>query len=708
MLFHWGSKKDDHESPSGSDGNTKSPQNGHANDDDDDHTEQEREERERVREQREDEREQRENEREQQERQRELRGQERMPAYQDRQTEVDTLENHIESNGSDLVSGKAFKDRRRRSRSGIKPGGVGSGSGSRSQFTGSVSERTPLLDPSDPAVSPMNLESVRLLLKFLWILLFFSLTMTLILFVNTFVTLPLVSFRDSGFQELVSFVLSDTILLLSIGFFQFPLRADRILGTVSAASLFIGIFLSLCVPALRHRVTVGSFLMSFWTFVTAILGLVVTPIVVKRAKIHEEVRLTGRVETRKTFGEWIAIPFMVLTLFVLVVIPCVFTGLSVALDVYDYARLHQDLDTGKFVDIYPKSGYSHGNGHGDSGYKKPSDLDRNLGFSYSVYVYCTPVQGGKDHPGLPPSVRPGPDGRPAPIVLVEADSDTSAQLFYDGWLDEMYNNNQISQVCYWNRPGRGFSDNAPSPFSAGMSADALTIALRSALNTHADDGEQNSSDQEIDYDNEKKQNPFGNRTFAVVGHGIGGLYARVFAARHMQNMHSLTLVDAYPEELLVRRLGKPSHGFRFWWAGVWSVFGFERQISWIVRGRGPRVRVLGKMAASTRPNELRASLQEQISALGLMRNDIESSNSVLHGSDLPLAVLSSAQQVRADQEWANYQRALTKVTARNVEYQVLEGPHDMWLTVKAKKKMQEVMYNLLCQRDVSSMEQEAK
>lgn len=558
----------------------------------------------------------------------------------------------------------------------------------------SVSERTPLLDPSDPAVSPLNVERVRFLLHFLWVCLFFSLFITLALFINTFVSLPLLKFRDSGFQELAQFILSDIVLFLSIAFFRFPISADRILSITSCVSLSLTIILSFAVPATRHRLTLSSALILVWTLFCIVIGLLVTPSVVKGAKIHEEIRLTGRVETRKTIGQWIAIPFVFLLVLVLVVIPSIFIFLSTALDVYDYARLHQDLDIGTFIDIYPNTISHSGAGHGGSGYKHPTDAERNSGFSYSVYVYCTPYQEGNGHNDVPPPIRPGPGGRPAPIVLVEADSSTSAQLFYEGWLDEMYNKNQIAQVCYWNRPGRGFSDNAPSPFSAGMAADALTAALTHVLGTH-----NNDPDDDDDMNPLKTKNPFGNRTFAVIGHGVGGLYARTFASRHIQNMHSLTLVDAFPEELLVRRLGKPSHGFRDWWAGLWSVFGFERQISWIVRGRGPRVRMLGKMAPNTRPNERRASLQEQISALGLLRNDIETANSILHGSDLPLAVLSSAQHVRADQEWSNYQRTLTKVTAKNVVWEVLEGPHDLWLTVKAKKKMQEILYNLLSQRD---------
>lgn len=594
---------------------------------------------------------------------------------------------------------------------------------------GRLSERAPLLDPSDPAVSPLNIEGIRILRITLWSFLVISLIFTLALFVNTFVTLPtfFFRFRDSGFQELVLITIADFSLFLSICFFRYPTETDRFLGYTATVSLLIAFILTVAVPATRHRTTLGSAIILIWTLLSFALSLILTPAWVKWGKVHEEVRLTGRVETRKTFREWIAGTGSALLTFVLVVLPAISIFLSVLLDIYDYARLHQDLDVGTFVDIYPNPSFggskahndrdklnsfeqtfgeeyqpanvisAKNSGHGDSGYRPPSDNDRDNGFSYSVYVYCTPRQGGpgKGHNDSPPSVRPSPNGKPAPIVLIEADSGTSAQQFYEGWVDELYNDNKIAQVCYWNRPGRGFSDNAPSPFSLGMAADALTAGLRQVLGTH--NSAVDDSDDKYEHDN-----PFGNNTFAIVGHGVGGLYGRVFASRHIQHVHSLTLIDAFPEELLVRRLGKPTSGFKDWWKAVWSVFGFEKQVSWLIRLRGSRVRMLGKMAANTRPNELKASLQEQISALGIMRNDIETSNSILHGSDLPLAVLSSGTHVRADQEWSSYQRTLTKVTAKNVAWEVLEGPHDLWLTVKAKKKMQEVLINLLSQRDDSS------
>lgn len=682
----------------------------------------------------------------------------------------------------------------------------------------SATERTPLLDPSDPLVSPLNLSAVRSLRNTLWVLLGFSIVFTIFLFINTFISfyVPLLNtsfFRllptsilsglvsitpkDSGFPELILVFLADISLLLSLFFFTFPTSTDRLLGIVAASALFLSLLLTSFIPGLRQRYNGASLPLAIgWYFLSATLGLIVSPTIVLWGKTHEEVRLTGRRETRRTVREWLAVSLSVIVSGIFVVLPSLLFFADSCLNVYDYARLHKEMGTGLFVPIYPnplststpssssslwsESQYTQNNndpvhlalepiGKGeDSGYHKPWKplLVEN---PYHVFVYCTPRQksgggvgggngnkgsgnGGNGGGGIarPPSSQPGPDGKPAPIVLVEADSypAISAQAFVEGWLDELFNANKIAQICYWNRPGRGFSGEAPSPFSPGMAADALTVALSKALRETGDLDDGNNDDDDNDTNGSDKWNnnsthAFGNNSFAIVAHGLGGIYARVFAARHLPNVHSITLVDAFPEELLSTRVGRIPHGFGVWMKAAWSVLGIDRQLSWIVHRRGPRSRELGLLAGSN-TKELKASLQEQMSAcVGLfgfddyfndnnhiddftttnsivvdtnkipkinihpkytstphsqMRRDIEASNLVLEGSIIPLAVLSSASHVRSDKEWSNYQRKLTKVTSNNVAWEVLEGPHELWRSPAAKTKMQQILVNILEQR----------
>lgn len=63
-------------------------------------------------------------------------------------------------------------------------------------------ERQPLLDPDDPAVTPLNLKQVRIMRLVLCFMLFLNLILTIVIFINCFVSVPYMKLRSSGFLEL--------------------------------------------------------------------------------------------------------------------------------------------------------------------------------------------------------------------------------------------------------------------------------------------------------------------------------------------------------------------------------------------------------------------------------------------------------------------------------------------------------------------------
>lgn len=71
-----------------------------------------------------------------------------------------------------------------------------------SQASEQNEERARLLDPDDPAVSPLNLKGVKLMRLGLSIMLAVTYIWTVLLFVNCFVSLPGIKLRTSGFLEL--------------------------------------------------------------------------------------------------------------------------------------------------------------------------------------------------------------------------------------------------------------------------------------------------------------------------------------------------------------------------------------------------------------------------------------------------------------------------------------------------------------------------
>lgn len=466
-------------------------------------------------------------------------------------------------------------------------------------------------------------------------------------------------------------LLSLVTLFIALVFFNVPSSIERVLGYIITVCLLIQFVLMWALPEMRHVYGFIGVFITGWTLACLALSLVVTPQVVRWGKDHEEVRLTGRRETRRTISEWFKISFSFLLLVIFVVIPGLLMFFGFMLDVYDNARLYSytgAATTGTRVSIPSSEGSNH---------------------RYSVYIECTP-----EHRRLVP---PLPDDQQAPIVIIEADDRVSAQVFYEGWVEELYNINKISRVCIWNRPGRGFSDNAPSPFSLADNSDALTLALNTILDQ--DSPPLASIDAEAP--------PFQNHSLALVSHGLGGLYSRAFASRHISSIQSILLVDTLHEDVLRRTVGPISRGFGLWVRGMVSPLAIQRQFSWILHGRGSTYRYLsgisgitrgnaGTFAYNTRSGEIKASLQDQLVVLsGSMQNEIQDSNSILQGSNIPVAVVASAQSIRKDRDWSGLQRKLAKLTANNVAFEVFDGPHEIWTSRKAKEQLQDLYTHVL-------------
>lgn len=460
-------------------------------------------------------------------------------------------------------------------------------------------------------------------------------------------------------------------LFLSLLFFKTPSNVERVLGYIVFTCLLVQFILMWTLPRMRHAYGAIGIFITGWTTLCLALGLIVSPRLVLWGKTHEEVRLTGRRETRRSISEWLKISasFLLVTLFV--VLPGILMFLGFMLDVYDITRLYRTTGAAVPGTMVPVS-------TGTS----------RFSHEYSVYIECTPK-----HRRLVP---PLPEGQQAPIVLIESDDRISSQVLYEGWLEELYNVNKVSRVCLWNRPGRGFSDNAPSPFTLGDASDALTKALNAVLDS-----------ENPGFMADAESPPFQNNTIALVAHGLGGVYSRVFAARHLSSIHSILLIDTVHEDILRWTIGPIARGFGLWLEGMVSPLALRRQLSWLLHGRGPTFRYLsgmnagtsgtrGGFAYNTKPGEIKASLQDQLVALsGSMQNEIEDSNNVLQGSNIPIAVVASAQSIRRNKEWSGLQRRLASLTANNVAFEVFDGPHEVWTARKAKEQLQDLYDHVL-------------
>ncbi|TWU78020.1 hypothetical protein ED733_006481 [Metarhizium rileyi] len=291
-----------------------------------------------------------------------------------------------------------------------------------------------LLTPDDPAVSPYNLWSIRIL-RYLT-LLFTAITFVwwVLLLVLSFATPPGLHTRGSGFLAFGLTTLTMANLGLALIFFRVPSKAVRILAFAMAFLLLIDLILLLAVQQTRYEEgwvgvasAVWALLMSLWTLLTDRM--------VKWGKEEEEERLTGRAETRRTLAEWSAVTVSTIA-FVVMVVAVVLITLTIILRALD------------------------------AGFAAPGKMYQVDGNKYRIHVFC---HGNKTDS----------HGKQRPTVLFEGGERPVEQGLWP-FADNAVKNGSISRYCFADRPGMAWSDTAPSPLSAGFAVDVLSEALAKA------------------------------------------------------------------------------------------------------------------------------------------------------------------------------------------------------------------------------------
>lgn len=447
--------------------------------------------------------------------------------------------------------------------------------------------------------STRGLLLVFLVLSFLWLIL---------LTVDFFTDAWFVKTHASGFLEFDMCVLIIIALALSLGLTKGKTalssgitRGDQIVGYITIGVYMVSWIIILSSPHLRHRHIYGI------ANVMAMLGGLVCLILVPFSE--RVVALSRpRVAQRRSMVTWLNVT---VTFLLKTILLCLFILFAVGLmaDLFISAR---DKFPGNMVPVQ-------------------ADKYRNR---YDVHIYCT-ERSSPSH---------------GPTVLVEAGEASSEETA--SWILDLQRSNRIPQVCFWDRPGLGHSDNAPSPFSMGMAADVLAEALH-------------------------QQGVFGstsaNKSLILVAHGVGGLYSRIFAARHSDYIHSIMFVDALHEDLFYRR-ETAWYGFRTFLRGILSP-------------------ITGPLFGGYSGRFFKAKLQEQLVARSMSKTEIISSNALLPAK-LPTLVISSSKSIRKDAEWSDKQRQLTKLTDKNMAWEIIEGPHRLWENARARDDLQRFLLDL--------------
>jgi len=476
------------------------------------------------------------------------------------------------------------------------------------------------LDPDDPAVSPYNLWTVRAMRYLTILFLIISFLWWVLLLVSIFVSPPGLHTRGSGFFDFAYTCLTIGNLLVVTIFFITPAKGLRITTSIIAGLLAIDMIIILTVPRLRLEEGWVGIASIIWAFVMAV-WCILTDRVVAYGKQEEEERLTGRAETRRTLKEWAAVLLATIVTVIFIIIVVLMTGTL-------------------------------GMRARDATLKMRGERILVDGDKYAVHLACvgnvSETHGSKD-----------------PTILLEA-GEMPLEYDFTHWAYAAYKNGTISRYCYWDRPGYAFSDNAPSPHSAGMSADALSEALAKA-------GEEGP--------------------WILVSAGTGSIVSRIFSSRHLKQVVGIMMIDPLHEDLL-HRIGNPGRGFLLWAWGIISPLGTVRLAGALFKGRTREDRVYGRNAYQS-GKFIKAQLQENLVADSLSKNEVSAARNI-QSANTPLVIVSSGIEVKRDSEWKRKQKDLTTLTDILVSWDVVDkAPHQVWDTLDGRTVMEKQLKQLV-------------
>ena len=464
-------------------------------------------------------------------------------------------------------------------------------------------------------VSPYNLFRVRALRYFEVLFLMITFLWWVLLFISIFVSPPGMNSRGSGFFDFAYTTLTIGNILAALLFFSVPSTSVGVLSMMLSVLLLIDVIIIVAVGRIRAEEGWIGIASVVWAAIIALYNVLANR-TVRWGKKEEEERLTGRAETRRSLREWCAVfsATVIMSFMAIIVILLTATLILRARD----------------VSLSPPG--------------KRISVD---GGKYRIHLACFGNQTFDSK------------GNRVATVLLEGGENTVEDSF-ESWVNNAMKNGTVKRYCYYDRPGLGWSDNAPSPHSAGMSVDALSEALA-------------ISDEK--------------GPWIVIGAGIGGIYSRIFSARHVRDVESIMLIDALHEDLLYR-VGRPGRGFSLWARGIISPLGLDRLAGALFRGRSREDRVYGSSAYQG-GKFIKAKLQENLVADSLTKSEVVQSRNI-QSSKAPLVVVSSGIHVRRDKEWERKQEDLTKVTHNLIAWDVVGGapPEEVWRTYEGRRVLE--------------------
>lgn len=510
-----------------------------------------------------------------------------------------------------------------------------------------LENRQNFLDPDDPKVSPLNLWRIRFLRHLLIFVLAFNLCLFFVVLVSQFFSIRGLGTQEALFLELCLILFSIVNGSVTLWCFATPVHYERVLGYICCVLVMVDLFVVLIVAPLRRLL--GFFGVSVVFLTEANLTFIrFAEYSVENAKAEQEIKFTGRVETRKTISEILVTFFKVVSKFILLL-----TIWNISLTIWLNAFDSHEKPWGKLISV------------GED--------------QFQVHLACY----GDVHSNS--SVSAFDEGPRQPIVLVEGGQLSSVEQFQE-WIQELFDMRKIERYCVWDRPGYAFSEGAPSPVSVGI----ITEYLLEALNKEHIDGPFSAVGFDIGGLYSKVfalRNPGQMHSILLVDSWHEDLL------KHFPLIGSDKQVDAGKDFGNELELMNSWQGLIIWLKGLYSPLGLMRSLHWFAHPKKylSRSRIYGSdMIHSSK--YLCARLQEQITASLLSFTEVRSADI----SKIPLAVILSDSMIKKSLNWGNWQLQLSKLSTRSLEWVVAEDSnHQIWDSKKGRRELQLLLLRLI-------------
>ncbi|EEB06740.1 hydrolase [Schizosaccharomyces japonicus yFS275] len=455
-------------------------------------------------------------------------------------------------------------------------------------------------------------------------LLAITLIVYILLVVNLFVSIPVLTPRSPGFLPLGFNLLSMGILLLQLLSSYEPSVAERFTQRVVAVLLAVDVVVMMVSGTYRHTEGWRGILWCSWALIVALWAIAADFLLMKNSGYYDEALSSERPRwwSWRLWSHWTAASLGS----AIVSVVTILLSLSLLLRWYDSAV----PVPGHLYSVADYSARIHMQCFGNQSSNYPTILLE--GGEYSVHplkAWLMQLQGPQNK-----------DGSRNPSAVP---------------LDDRYNLGDLSyvpedtRVCVWDRPGMGWSDNVGTPVSAGMVTDILSEVLEQA---HVPG------------------------PYVVVAHGVGGVYSTIFAARHVNDVKGLVLIDSGYENTL-KDSGRMLHRFWVGVRGVFSPLGLGRMWYWLFTGKSRLDRIAGE-ATYINDRWIKNKMEESLTGPLFSLHELRAATSVLP-KDLPVAVISSGKNIKRLKRWAADQRGLSKLTQHTMWDIASNAGHNVWL-----------------------------